>query len=184
MSLIIRCVFCNSGRMDLDYGNLRYMVHKWGFLCLDYFYNILISWNHKLGCTAGFVVFAFIGFYFEFFILLLLYYICVHPGLPLVYYPTGLLLLSYYTLHVPYLISQFIAGIESRFHNCISHQLLSLPAPVYLCSWHDFLYMLFNLDLSIHVCLTMHVTWLLPHHPLGSSDSPGSVCPNLGAWSL
>jgi len=26
--LIIRCVFCNLGRMDLDYGNMRYMVYR------------------------------------------------------------------------------------------------------------------------------------------------------------
>jgi len=28
-----------------------------------------------------------------------------------------------------------------------------------LCSWHDFQYMLFNSDLSLHVCLTLHATW-------------------------
>jgi len=80
-------------------------------------------------CTAGFVVFTSIGFYFRFLILLLLllYYIYLHSSLPLVFYSTSLLLLSHYTMHVPFLISFII----------------SLPAPICMCSWHDFQYILF-----------------------------------------
>ena len=42
----------------------------------------------------------------------------------------------------------------------------------------------YDSDLSIHVCLFMHATWQSHRHSLGSSDSPGSSYPGLGAWSL
>ena len=87
--------------------------------------------------------------------MLLLYYIHLHPGLPLVLY------LSFYIMHVPYLTSFTI----------------SLPAPVCLCSRHNFQYMLFDSKLSIHVCLSIHATWHSPHHS-------GSSCPDPRAWSL
>jgi len=119
--LIIRCVFCNSGRMDLDYDNKRYMVYRWGFSCLDYSFDVLISWNRKLGCTAGFVVIAFIGFYFGFLFLFLLYYYIIYVYI-LTYYlcttPTSLLLLSYYSMHV----------------SCLISLIISPPAHVCLCS--------------------------------------------------
>ena len=38
----------------------------------------------------------------------------------------------------------------------------------------------YNLDLSIHVCLSLHIIWHSHHHSLESSDSPGSSCPDLG----
>ena len=68
-------------------------------------------------------MFALIGFYFKFLVLWLLYYSCLHPALPLVFYFTSLLLLSYYTMHVLCLLSFTI----------------SLPAPVCLYSRHHFL---------------------------------------------
>jgi len=36
---------------------------------------------------------------------------------------------------------------------------VSLPAHECMYSWHSFQYMLFDSDLSIHVCMFMHVTW-------------------------
>ena len=57
----------------------------------------------------------------------------------------------------------------------------SLPALVCLCSRHDFQYMLFDSDLSIHVCLSMYATWHSPHHSLGSSDSLTCM---FRSWSL
>jgi len=60
------CVFCNSGHMDLVYDDMGYMVYRWGFSYLDYSFDVLISWSRKLGCTASFVIFVFIGFYFKF----------------------------------------------------------------------------------------------------------------------
>jgi len=44
--------------------------------------------------------------------------------------------------------------------------------------------LVYDSDLSIHVCLSMHATWHTHHHLLGSSDSHGSSCLGLGAWSL
>jgi len=47
-----------------------------------------------------------------------------------------------------------------------------LPAPVCPCLWHDFKYMLFYWDLSIHVCMTLHATWHSSYHLLGSFLTP------------
>ena len=88
------------------------------------------SWSRNMDCTAGFSVFAFIGFYFEF--LFYYYIIYIHLALPLVYYPIGLLLLSYYTMYVSCLRSQLY----------ISSLIVSLPARVRQCSRHGFQYML------------------------------------------
>ena len=67
-----------------------------------------------------------LGFTLDFrFIIIILYYNCLHPALPLVFYSTSLLLFSYYTMHVLCLWS---------FTN-------SLLAPVCLCSWYGFQYM-------------------------------------------
>ena len=51
-----------------------HIVYRWGFPYLDYSFNVLILWSCNLGCTAGFVVFAFIRFLFRFSVLLLLLY--------------------------------------------------------------------------------------------------------------
>ena len=42
----------------------------------------------------------------------------------------------------------------------------------------------YNLDSSKHICLSMYATWYTQHHSLGGSDSPGSSCLGLRAWSL
>jgi len=101
-------------------------------------------------------------------LLLLLYYIRLHPGLPLVFYSTSLLLLSYYIMHVTCLISFTI----------------SLPAPVCLCSWHDFQHGLFiwiYRYTCVYPCTPRGI-----HHTTrwGVSNSPGFSCPDFGAWSL
>ena len=96
------------------------------------------------------------------------YYICIHPALPLVFYSTGLMLLSYYTMRISCLIS-----------------LTSLCLLLYACA-HD--------RFSIHALL-IRIYWYAcayPITPLGIyhttrwrvSDSPGSLCPDLGAWNL
>ena len=112
-------------------------------------------------------MFASIRFYFRFLILWLLYFSCLHPALPLVFYSTSLLL-SYYIMCIPYLMSLAI----------------SLLAHVCLCTRHDFQCMFMIQILSIHVCLSLHATWHSPYYLLGSSDSPVSSCPGLGVWSL
>ena len=67
-------MLCNSGCIYSDYDDVRYVVYKWGFPYLDYSFDVLISWSCNLGCTAGFVVFAFIGFYSYF----RFYYYCYY----------------------------------------------------------------------------------------------------------
>jgi len=57
----------------------------------------------------------------------------------------------------------------------------SLPPPVCLFSRHGFQYILFDSDLLIHVCLSMHVTWHSLYHSLGSSDSLVPACSDLRA---
>ena len=126
------------------------MVYRWGFACLDYSFDILISWSRKPDCTVGFAMFSFIGFYFRFLVLLLLYYICLHSALPPVFYSTSLLLLSYHTMSIFYLISLT----------------LYLLAPVCLCPRHSF--HVYDPDLLIHVCLSMLAIWLSHHHSPGS----------------
>jgi len=68
---IIIVVLCNSGCIYSDYDDIKYTVYRWGFPCLDYSFDVLISWSCNLDCTAGFTIFAFIWFLFRFFILLL-----------------------------------------------------------------------------------------------------------------
>ena len=42
----------------------------------------------------------------------------------------------------------------------------------------------YDSDLSIHMCLSLHATWHSPYHSLGSSDSPGSSSLSFEAWRL
>jgi len=56
---------------------------------------------------------------------MILYYSCLHPALSVVFYSISFLLLSYYTICIPYLISLAI----------------SLLAPISTCSRHSFQYM-------------------------------------------
>jgi len=41
----------------------------------------------------------------------------------------------------------------------------------------------YDSNLSVHMCLSLHAIWHSHHHSLGSSDSPGSSCPDPGAKS-
>ena len=43
--------------------------------------------------------------------------------------------------------------------------------------------MLFDLNLSIHMCLSLHTVWHLYHHSLRNSDFPGFSCPDFRTWS-
>ena len=84
--------------------------------------SIIIIKDASFESVVCLAIFACIGFYFGFPVLWLLYYTYLYPAFPFVFYSTSLLLWSYYTMHVPYLISFTI----------------SLPAPVCLCPRHDF----------------------------------------------
>jgi len=58
---------------------------------------------------------------------------------------------------------------------------------LFMCACtHDtvFIACSFDSDLLIHICLSLLATWHSPHHSLGSSDSPGSLCLDLRVWSL
>ena len=43
---------------------------------------------------------------------------------------------------------------------------------------------IYDLNLSIHMCLSILAIWLSHHHLPGSSDSSASSCPGFGAWSV
>ena len=103
--------------LDIRYIDDGFLV--W-IIPLMYLSHRAVNWV----CTAGFAVFAFIGFYFGFLVLslLLLYYIFLHSALPLVFYSTSLLLLSYHTVSIPCLISFAVY----------------LLAPACLCPRHGF----------------------------------------------
>jgi len=75
----------------------------------------------------------------------LLYYSCLHLAFPLVFYPTSLLPLSYYTISIPYLTSLAIYT-----YSCM----------LVLTTW--FSMHVYESDLSIHVCLSTY-----PCTPLG-----------------
>jgi len=108
------------------------MVYRWEFPCLDYSFNVFISWRHKLGCTAGFAIFSFIWFYFRFLILLLL------------------LLYMYTFWFTTFILSHWSPALIILYHACCLLDITTvyfitycpLPAPVCLCSWHDFQCML------------------------------------------
>ena len=86
--LIIHCMFCNSGRINLVYDDMRYMVYGWGFPCLNYSFDVLISWSHKLGLYRWCCRICFYRVLYQIFGLWsLLYYSCLDPALPLVFYP-------------------------------------------------------------------------------------------------
>ena len=122
-------------------------------------------------CTAGNVVFAFIGFYFIFLILilLLLYYSRLHPGLLSVIYSTGVLFLSYFVMHVPCSISLAISRVD----------------PVCLCSRHGSQCM-FMIQIYRYTCayLCSPVGIRITTRRGVLSDSPGSSCSGLGAWNV
>ena len=41
-------LFCNLGRIHSDYGDMRHNVYIWRFSCLDYSFDVLVSWSRKL----------------------------------------------------------------------------------------------------------------------------------------
>jgi len=110
--------------MDLAYDDVRYMVYRWGFHCFDYSFDVFISWSRKPDLYRWFccVCFHRVLLWISSFIIIIIILYLFTSCLSLVFYSTSLLLLSYYTVHVPCLISISI----------------SLPVPVCLCSRHSF----------------------------------------------
>ena len=128
---------------------------------------IIIIKDANYGSVVCFAMFACIGFHIRFPVLWLLYHSCLHLSSPLVFYSTSLLLLSYYAMCIPCLISLAISTCSC------------MPVLTTQFSMH-----IYGSDLSIHVCLSMHAIWHSHHHSLGTSDSPGSSCLGLRVWSL
>jgi len=91
-------------------------------------------------------------------------------------------ILPYHLYSIP-TISCSCLIIPCVFPTC--YHLLFLYLLLYACT-HDTIFnaYILNLDLSIHVCLSLHAIWHSRHHSLGSSDSPGSSCPGFRVWSL
>ena len=70
--------------------------------------------------------------------------------------------------------------------SCHEYSMLDITYCITTCSCMlmlttRFLMHVYDSDLLIHVCLSMHATWHSYHHSPGSFDSPGSSCPGLGA---
>ena len=111
-------------------------------------------------------MFACIGFYFGFLILWLLYYTCLYPASPLVFYSIGLLLLSYHTMSLSYLISYAVYLLV--LHACAYDTVFMFMIQIYryTCAYPYS---------PSGICITAR---------LGSSDSSGSSCPGFGAKSV
>ena len=167
MSIIKSCVLqFGSYGLSLRWREI-YDINE-GFLVwiipLTYLSHEVVNWIR----TTGVAVFAFIGFYFEFSVLwLLLYYSCLHPTLPPVNNFTNLPLLSYYTMRILCLIS--LASLYLLMYAYAYDMIFNA------CLWFKFI------DTRV---LFFHATWHSHHHSLGRSDSPGSSCSGLKAWSL
>jgi len=153
--LIIHCMFSNSGRIDLVYDDVRYVVYIWEFLCLDYSFDVLILWSRKLGlyrcicciCPSGFTSKFFViifYYYYIIFIYILVYHLCSIPPVSRSYHIIPCMFPAWY-------------------------HLLSLCLLMYACA-HNTIFNTcsFDSDLSIHVCLSLHATWHSLHHSLGS----------------
>ena len=166
--LKIRCMYCNSGRIDLVYDDVRYIVYP----CLDYSFCVLISWSRKSGfycwyCRVCFhqVLFQISGFMIIIIIIILYMYsswltTCVlfHQSLVLIilYHACSLFDITYY------------------LSTCSSMPVLTTRFSMHV----------YDLDLSIHVCLSLHAIWHSRHYSQGSSDSPGSSYSGFKCWSL
>jgi len=131
--LIIRCMFCNLGRIDLVYDNMRYMVYRWGFSCLDYFFDVLIFWSHKMDLYRWFCRICFHRVLFQIFdfviiIIIIIIIICIHPALLLVFYPhwSPVLIILCYTyslLDITYYLSA-CSGMHVLTTQFLIHALL------------------------------------------------------------
>jgi len=81
------------------------------------------------------------------------------------------LLFTYSYLIIPCVFS---AGCHLLYLSCSCMHVLTTRFSIHV----------YALDLSIHMCLSMHATWHSHHHSLRSSDSFGSSCPGLRACSV
>jgi len=153
--------------MDLVYDDVRYMVYKWRFPCLEYFFDVLVSWSRKMGFTASFAVFIFIGFYFGFWFYDYYYYIIY------VY------ILSYHLCSIPLVSCSYhtIRCIFPAWYRLLSLCRSCMPVLMTRFLMHDF-----DSDLSINVCLSLHATWHSLCYSLGIFWLPWILITR--SWSL
>ena len=149
---------------------MGYVVYRWGFSCLDYSFNILISWSRKLGLYP------------------LFYRVCFHRVL---LHISGFMII----IIVFYMFTSCLTFCD-LFHklpalNILSYTCsylisltISLPAHVCLRSWHDFK-CTFMIRIYRYTCACSCMPLRIHHTTrMGVSHSPGSSCPDPGAWSL
>ena len=135
--LFIHCMFCNSGCINLVYDNVRYTVYIWGFPCLDYSSDVLISWSHKLGLYHWCCHICFHASDFWFVIIIILYLLtsCFTTCVLFHQSPTLILLYHEYSL----------LDIACYLSTCFCMLVLTTRF-----SMHND-----DSDLSIHVCLSL-----------------------------
>jgi len=51
-------LFCNSGCIHSDYGEVRHKVHRWRFHYFYYSFDVLVSWSHKLSLYSWFCMYS------------------------------------------------------------------------------------------------------------------------------
>jgi len=233
---------------------MRYTVYRWEFSYLDYSFDVLISWSRNLGCTAGFAIFALIGFFIHIFnftstiiifyipdfttcallhwspAITILYIACLLPNITLVLLCLVFLLAysliymepSYRIISWWFILFYFAVIVDSsacaysidgdmRFmvyrweFSYLEYPFEITISWIYLLSPYNWFYHLCTSHLLVPLsCLGVYdhgtvfnacfwfrfidtrvlVTWHSPHPSLGSFDSLGSSCPDLGAWNL
>ena len=99
-------------------------------------------------------------------------YIIYRRGFPYLDYPLEV------SISWIYLLSPY----NWSYHFCTSHYLMPLHVHVCLCTWHVFQYLLFDSDLSIHMCFPLHATWHSSYLSLGCFWQLQTGMPRF--WSL
>ena len=145
---IIRCVILQFGLYALGLRLHGIKVYRLGFSCLDYFFDVLVSWSRDLNLYDWFCLYSILFSFYQF------YRFYVNLG------------------------DSWCCLI------CFTSRLLTCSCMHVLMIW--FSIHSYDLDLSIYIFLSLHTTWHLPHHSLGSFNSPNLhvKIPKLEAWGF
>jgi len=144
-------------------------IYIWGFLYLDYFFDVLISWSRKLSLYHWFCLHSVLSI-----LLVLCCFLslrdnssCMNVRYDDVRYRVYIWAFSYLDYSFDVLISLIRnLGLYNWFYH-IYHTWYLIPAHVCLYSWHNFQYILFDSDLSVHMYFSMHTIKHSSHHSLG-----------------
>jgi len=127
--LIIRCVFCNLGRIDLAYNDVRYTVYRWGFSSFDCSFDVLISWSRKLGLHRWFyhICFHWILLQISGFVIIIIVLYTITSWLTtcVLFHQSSTIIILYRTYSL-FDITYYLSACSC------------MP-----CSWYDFQYILF-----------------------------------------